>query len=151
MTTVATEIETFYFTRVGASFNTTKSFLKHYHFWAATTSHFPVFFLLWLLLLGFWHLFLFQTDNDEPLSLALIPHSLSKDDVIVVLYTAKFLYYKSPIFFIQNLQDQVFGNLNILDFFEIKVTCYHICHYTTSRICSGICLSNTKGKNLYSA
>ena len=66
-TTVATEMVTFYLTGVGASFSTTKTFLKHYHFWAARTWPFPVFFLLWLLLLGFQHLFLFQTDNDEPL------------------------------------------------------------------------------------
>lgn len=97
-TTVATEIETFYLTGVGASFKLNPS-------WNIITSELPrhytfqFFFLLWLLLLGFQHLFLFQTDNDEPQSLALIPHSLSIDDVIMVLCTAKPLYYKGPILY----------------------------------------------------
>lgn len=151
MTSVAIEIETFYLTRDGASFNTTKPFLKHYHFRAAMTLHFPVLFLLWLLLLGFQHLFLSQTDNDEPLrAWPLFPHTLSKGDVIMAVCTVQPLFYKVPILYSKPLGPAVL-EFKYFGFLKIKITwCYHISHTTTNRICSGICLSNTKGKHVYS-
>lgn len=116
ITLVAIEIEAFSLRVRAHLIQLTKPFLKQYHFPPAMTLYFPVFFLVWLLLLGSQHPFFYQTVNDESFRpWPFLPHGLFKGDVIMALSTGKPLL-KRLIILHSKLWDQMSQGSNILNF-----------------------------------